>query len=128
MTDQDILDNAPEGATYISDELMYLKYSKVHSNYWWSLWLPDLNVWVDKVAVANGLRSLSDIKLIAKHAEICERHVSTRKYLEKRIAELEIICAAVAHVGVDFGYGKFEITNELIGKARLLTAPPEKGQ
>jgi hypothetical protein len=26
---------------------------------------------------------------VSKHIEICERHVSTRKYLEKRIAELE---------------------------------------
>ena len=28
-------------------------------------------------------------KKSTKHIEICERHVSTRKYLEKRIAELE---------------------------------------
>jgi hypothetical protein len=66
MTEQEILDNAPEGATHFSYDFLYLRYSEDQSNYWWSLWLSDLSKWVDKVAVANGLRSLSDIKRIAE--------------------------------------------------------------
>ena len=36
----------------------------------------------------------------------------------KRIAELEVIAKAVAHIGVDFGYGVYEIENKHIEDAR----------
>jgi hypothetical protein len=58
---------------------------------------------------------------VSKHIEICERHVSTRKYLEKRITELEQIVLSVGHIGVDFGYGVYEIDQATIDKARQLT-------
>ena len=38
--------------------------------------------------------------------------------LRKRIAELEVIAKAVAHIGVDFGYGVYEIENKHIEDAR----------
>ena len=47
--------------------------------------------------------------------------------LEKRIAELEKergvmleVIKAVAHVGVDFGYGKYELESDKIDKARAI--------
>jgi hypothetical protein len=58
---------------------------------------------------------------VSKHIEICERHVSTRRYFEKRIAELEQIVLSVGHIGVDFGYGDYEIDQATIDKARQLT-------
>ena len=33
------------------------------------------------------------------------------------------VMKAVAHIGVDFGYGKFEIGQDEIDKARLLIEP-----
>jgi hypothetical protein len=38
----------------------------------------------------------------------------------ERIAELEEIVAAVAHIGVDFGYGKYELEAGKIDDARTL--------
>jgi 23S rRNA G2445 N2-methylase RlmL len=40
---------------------------------------------------------------------------------EKRIAELEQIVLSVGHIGVDFGYGVYEIDQATIDKARQLT-------
>ena len=40
---------------------------------------------------------------------------------EKRIAELEQIVLSVGHIGVDFGYGIYEIDQATIDKARQLT-------
>ena len=44
----------------------------------------------------------------------------TNKKLEIRIAELEEIVKAVAHIGVDFGYGKYELEAGKIDDARTL--------
>lgn len=38
----------------------------------------------------------------------------------ERAAELEEIVKAVAHIGIDWGFGKFELTPEHIDKARAL--------
>ena len=38
----------------------------------------------------------------------------------ERIAELEAIVKAVAHIGVDFGYGKYELEPGIIDDARTL--------
>jgi hypothetical protein len=38
--------------------------------------------------------------------------------LKERNAELEVIVKAVAHIGVDFGYGVYEIENKHIEDAR----------
>jgi len=40
--------------------------------------------------------------------------------LAERARELEEIVKAVAHIGVDWGYGKFELNQEHIDKARKL--------
>ena len=45
------------------------------------------------------------------------------KKQQKRIGGLEEIVNAVAHIGIDFGYGKFEIGQDEIDKARLLIEP-----
>jgi hypothetical protein len=37
-----------------------------------------------------------------------------------RIAELEVIVKAVAHIGVDFGYGKYQLEPSIIDDARTL--------
>ena len=39
---------------------------------------------------------------------------------DSRIAELEAIVKAVAHIGVDFGYGKYELEAGIIDDARTL--------
>jgi len=44
---------------------------------------------------------------------------------DERIAELEEIVKAVAHIGVDFGYGKYELEAGKIDDARTLM---EKGE
>lgn len=41
----------------------------------------------------------------------------------EELAELQEIVKAVAHIGVDVGYGKFEIGQDEIDKARLLIEP-----
>ena len=38
----------------------------------------------------------------------------------ERVVKLEEVVKAVAHIGVDFGYGKYEIQEEDIKKAREL--------
>ena len=40
----------------------------------------------------------------------------------ERVADMQEIVEAVAHIGVDFGYGKFELSDEHINKARELIA------
>jgi len=45
----------------------------------------------------------------------------TAIWAHDRIIELEKIVLAVAHVGVDFGYGKYALDIETIEKARELT-------
>ena len=40
------------------------------------------------------------------------------KGLEARIEELEELVKAVAHIGVDFGYGEFKLNDKHIEKAR----------
>jgi hypothetical protein len=44
----------------------------------------------------------------------------TIRGLKERIAELETIVKAVAHIGVDFGYGKYELEPGIIDDARTL--------
>ena len=68
------------------------------------------------------------IEIAEKEIGIFDRPSSrTSKLLIVRVKELEVeneklkeIVNAVAHIGVDFGYGKFEIGQDEINKARLL--------
>jgi hypothetical protein len=73
MNNQEILDNAPDGATHFSNDNLYLKFCRNRDKYWWSLWLPDMDVWVDNVAVANEISSLLSIKRIVE----LERELNT---------------------------------------------------
>lgn len=61
MTDQEILDNAPEGATHIDGEGAYFERTKQGHTVWWvneASWMP---------AESNrSTRSLADIKRIAE--------------------------------------------------------------
>jgi hypothetical protein len=43
--------------------------------------------------------------------------------LEKELEEAKVICDAVAHIGVDFGYGAYELEDDFIRKARLILEP-----
>ena len=42
------------------------------------------------------------------------------EHLERQLAEARELIKAVAHIGIDWGYGKFELTQEHIDKARKL--------
>ena len=55
----------------------------------------------------------------AKRKEV---EAALKEALELLAEQYEII-EAVAHIGVDFGYGKFEIGQDEIDKARLLIEP-----
>ena len=61
MSNQEILDNAPEGATHIDDEGAYFKRTKQGHTFWWvnqASWMP---------AESNrSTRSLVDIAKIAE--------------------------------------------------------------
>tara|TARA_R110002072_G_scaffold302610_2_gene486742 strand:- start:408 stop:686 length:279 start_codon:yes stop_codon:yes gene_type:complete len=49
--------------------------------------------------------------------------------LEKELKETREICDAVAHVGVDFGYGVYVLEDSVIHRARLiLEALKEQGE
>ena len=40
--------------------------------------------------------------------------------LERQLAEARELIKAVAHIGIDWGYGKFELNQDHIDKARKL--------
>ena len=40
--------------------------------------------------------------------------------LKEELAEAREICKAVAHIGVDFGYGVYELEDSVIHRARLI--------
>ena len=93
MNNKEILDNAPPSATHVD----------IHNHYWriedGDYWMIRVNIRWEYKRVDNSIRSLADIK---------------------RIAELEEIVKAVAHIGVDFGYGKYELEAGKIDDARTL--------
>ena len=95
MTNQEILDNAPEGATHIDDEGAYFKRTKQGHTFWWvnqASWMP-----------AESNRSTRSLVDISKNAELmienkqlqecfdeCYEELQlTRNDGDKRIAELE---------------------------------------
>ena len=57
---------------------------------------------------------------LARCAEEAEKQSEYEGGLLERIAELEEIVKAVAHVGVDFGYGRYELESGIIDDARAL--------
>ena len=135
MTEQKILDNAPDGATHISDEFNYYEYSEPD----WYFYHPNecrFDLCDSFEHIPLGLRSLSDIKRIAeleaqlKAAQPEWISVEDRlpkkegRYLTKRT---EFDCESITMFLPDFhGFGK----NNRVGlwcKIPLPT-PPEKGQ
>lgn len=71
---QEILDNAPEGATHVDDDYCYLMFD---SDFVWNLCRPMTgwhNIDSDKIGMYCDIRSLSDIKLIVaalKYVDEC---------------------------------------------------------
>ena len=58
----------------------------------------------------------------------CDNIVKIQR-LERQLAEARELVKAVAHIGIDWGYGKFELTDEHIDKAReLYEQLKEKGE
>ena len=88
-------ENAPEGATHVDEYGIYLNTEND------SYWKETSRKWVEltELLLERNTRLLADIA---------------------RIAELEEIVKAVAHIGVDFGYGKYELEAGKIDDARTL--------
>ena len=63
-----------------------------------------------RIADLKAWQVISDDEIAALQGVINKR--------DERIAELEVIAKAVAHIGVDFGYGVYEIENKHIEDER----------
>lgn len=50
----------------------------------------------------------------------CTCEADKIKSLERQLAEARELIKAVAHIGIDWGYGKFELSQDHIDKAREL--------
>jgi hypothetical protein len=105
VSNQEILDNAPEGATHVEiltdyKKIYYYKrtYKDFCNKYMYDVY--QQSTWYPSNDISGDFRSLVDIR---------------------RIVELERIVECVAHIGVDFGYGVYEIDQATIDKARQLT-------
>ena len=75
------------------------------------------------VTQANEFNIEENARLRFELAELSLIREKEAGNIQKAIAraeELEEIVKAVAHIGVDFGYGKLEIGQDEIEKARLL--------
>ena len=66
MNNQDIVDNAPEGATHIDRFGDYQKLNKDGESYQWTEMIGGNFNWHPEKPIASGLRSLADIKRIAE--------------------------------------------------------------
>ena len=67
------------------------------------------------------VNNVSWTESVSQHKEaIIFMHDRQIKDLEAQLAEAREIVKAVAHIGIDWGYGKFELTDEHIDKARRL--------
>ena len=104
MTNQEILENAPECATHVEVLTDYKKiyyyrrcYKDFCNKFMYEVY--QQGTWYICSDISGEFRSLADIA---------------------RIAELEEIVKAVAHIGVDFGYGKYELEAGKIDDARTL--------
>ncbi|QDP52386.1 MAG: hypothetical protein Unbinned96contig1001_3 [Prokaryotic dsDNA virus sp.] len=109
MNNQEILKNAPEGATHVDDENGY--------------WILSANQNIkDQCYMDNkGFRDLSTFGFAFRDLSDLRRIVE----LESQNAELLEVVNAVAHIGVDFGFGPYELQPEDIEKARTLLAKGE---
>lgn len=60
------------------------------------------------------------LDISVKSDDCCSVYCESIDAIDNYISELTEIVKAVAHIGIDFGYGKFEISQEHINKARQL--------
>ena len=86
MNNQEILDNAPEGATHIDRFGDYQKLNKDGESYQWTEMIGGNFNWHPEKPIASGLRSLADIKRIA---ELEKRLVAPT---DSGVVELDVIC------------------------------------
>lgn len=54
------------------------------------------------------------------HTNIVTDNSAVISSLENRVKELEEVVNAVAHIGVDFGFGRYELEDSKIDDARKL--------
>ena len=88
MTDQEILNNAPEGAEYIDGEGVYWR---LHDKYTWGVENPRTGGFVRQMTAypSNGsVRSLADIRRIVEFGEIANEAIDTVEDLTQRLKEL----------------------------------------
>ena len=74
---------------------------------------------VERIAELEAFKRNSLSRLSASTKYIDEQVLSITG-LEKELQEAREICDAVAHVGVDFGYGTYVLEDSIIHRARLL--------
>jgi hypothetical protein len=99
MNDTEIIAKAPPNTSIVDSKFKFFDdvYCELNEQGEWN--------WKDTMP-SYPIRSLIDIKKIAE--------------LEKALKEASEICDAVAHVGVDFGYGVYTLEDSIIHRARLL--------
>jgi hypothetical protein len=66
--------------------------------------------------LASALRKIAHLQ--NKYQQSCKNWRELVQVKEYSIAELEVIVKAVAHIGVNFGYGVYEIENKHIEDSR----------
>jgi hypothetical protein len=131
VNNQEILDNAPEVKNNAGAMLYYSpvseQYYEEHDGYWYEV---DDYTMTKIIAPTAFVRSLSDIKRIAELEQVNDTlHklmvsgesrgvVKATEEFKEQIVELEEIVKAVAHIGIDFGYGVYEIETKHIESAR----------
>ena len=75
MNNKEILDNAPEGATYWDCyDSYYVRYNP--DSYFWEFHNKDTEAWVTTRAIEDDIRSLADIKRIEKLENALENLIS----------------------------------------------------
>ena len=82
MTNQEILDNAPEGATHIDDEGAYFKRTKQGHTFWWvnqASWMP-----------AESNRSTRSLVDISKNAELMIENKQLQECFDECYEELRL--------------------------------------
>jgi predicted house-cleaning noncanonical NTP pyrophosphatase (MazG superfamily) len=64
--------------------------------------------------------SITGVTPESYYEELKRKHSAEIAELEKEKSETLEIIKAVAHVGIDFGYGKYELESDKIDKARVI--------
>jgi hypothetical protein len=97
MNNQEILDNAPEGATHVDSDSFYKAEDNGEGRLFWEMWNKDNKEWwwCDDSFVSdfNIIRSLSDIKRIVeleyRVAELVIRRGVQKQDFDERIEDLK---------------------------------------